>query len=626
MIGGCAGKILTVDLDKRRFTAWEPGEETYLDYIGGSGVGVRALYERQRPMADPLGHESMLGVLTGPLAGSGIVGGTRFSAVGKSPLTGTWGESSCGGFFGPALKTSGYDGVMLEGKADQPVYVLLDDGRAEIRDAADLWGLDSYETEDVLKRLYGEACQVVCIGRAGERLSKISGLIHAKGRAAGRCGLGAVMGSKKVKAIVARGSLSTPIAHPERFKELRSKYLGQIRNGVGSSNFYRTTGTPAHIEPAVIMGDSPIKNWGGTGRSDFSAAGDLGYGRLIGYRSKKQACWRCPIACWGTVKVEEGPFKIAESHQPEYETLAAFGPNCLLNDLEAVMKCNDICNRSGLDTISAGSVVAFAIECFENGILTLSDTDGLELTWGNAEAIVSLTEMIAEREGIGDVLADGVRIAAATIGSGAEEYAVHVGGQEPGMHDPRLEPSLATIYKMDASPARHTAASQYCPPPGLAEMLGISIPAFGKDQKTFTGRAEAQRVLAAMMDCVNASGICLFAYLSTTAEMLGECLSAVVGERFELTDLVRTGERIENLRHCFNLREGVNPLQNYVSGRVVGSPPLPDGPTQGVTLDIDLMVKEYLDVMGWDNVTARPSREKLQELGLGFVIPDLYLP
>lgn len=315
------------------------------------------------------------------------------------------------------------------------------------------------------------------------------------------------------------------------------------------------------------------------------------------------------------MKVSEGPFAV-EGHKPEYETLACFGTMCLNDNLESIVKLNDICNRAGLDTISAGCSVAFAIECYENGLITKDDTDGIELTWGNAEAIVAMTEKIANRDGFGDILADGVKVAAEKIGKGSEEYAIQVGGQEVPMHDPKFTPGLAATYLLDATPARHTQGGEL-----IAPSEGVDLPEF--DKTVFTGRAEFHRTLVNLMHLVNAAGLCMFGYLSMDARSIPEFMSSVTGWNFTMDDCQEVGERLATIRHAFNLREGLNPLERNVSGRIIGKPPLKAGPLKGISVDMETMAKEYLELMDWDTVTTVPSKKRLMELGLDEVAANI---
>lgn len=620
MLGGYAGKMLWVDLSSRRLATEPMDEQMCREYLGGYGIGMRLIYDRQKPGTDPLDPTSIVGIGTGPLTGTPAVIGSRFTVMGKSPLTGTWGDANGAGYFGPTLKRAGFDLAFFTGVSDAPVYLLIEDGKPELRDASNLWGKTTYETEDILKREHGKDLQVACIGPAGEKISLISCVIHDKGRAAARFGLGAILGSKKVKAIAVRGDRDVPVACPEEASRLRKKYLHQITvEKVGFSQAYMI-GTPGYTAVGAVNGDSPVKNWAGAGSIDFNAeaAQSLEHEKLFSYRTRKYGCWRCPIVCGGVVKIKDGPYRVEEAHQPEYETMSAFGSNCMNSNVESIIKANDICNSYGLDTISAGAIVAFAMECYERGLITKKDSGGLDLSWGNPEAVVKLTEKIAKREDLGEILSLGLAKAANAIGNGAEEFAVSVRGEALAMHDPRFEPAMAVIYKM--FPGKHIQASQFCKPPGLDD----SIPDFGTRRGEQAGRGKALRILECLCNVVNCSGVCLFGYLSTYVDCVPEFLTAVTGVKWGLEDAVRVGERISNMRQAFNIREGVNLIATPFPARVLGLPPLEKGPTAGFSVDMETVLSEYLDAMGWSPDEARPSRAKLMELGMEDIVKDLH--
>jgi len=608
------GKILWVDLSKGALKDEVLDEKLCRDFIGGYGIGARILFSRLKAGIDPLGPDNILGFMTGPLTGSPMLSGTRYAVVGKSPLTGGWGDANSGGDFGPYLKFAGYDGIFFTGISDKPVYLFIKDGKAELRDATGLWGKDSFQTEDALMSELGKDVHVACIGQSGEKLSLIAGIMNNKGRAAGRSGLGAVMGSKKLKAVAVTGSMEVPLADKNKANELRKNYLGQLSGPF--ADLFKNYGTPGLTALSAHSGDSPVKNWGGVGVVDFPDATPIGGDPVIERQAKKYACFRCPLGCGGHMKEGTGEYKYeAGAHKPEYETLAAFGTMCLNNNLESITKANDICNRYGLDTISAGCTISFAIECYENGLITKADTDGIELTWGNHRAIVAMTQRLADREGFGDVLADGEKVAAEKIGKGAEQYAMHIHGEEVPMHDPKLGFHYAVTYRLDATPGRHTQGSEGLAPPGL-------LPQY--DRKSPVGRGEAHKIGSNMTHIMNCVGMCLFMYICLpTINAIPEFMSAVTGWDVTVDDLLKTGERISNLRHAFNLREGLNPLQFKVPGRLLGKPPQEEGPLAGVTVDEDLMLKDYLAEMDWDPKTAKPSKKKLEELGLADVAQAL---
>jgi len=611
-------RFLWVNLTDGTMREEAPEEPLLRDFVGGYGVGARLLYDRMQPATDPLGPDNVLGFITGPLTATPAPTSTRWTVVGKSPLTGTWGDANGSGFFGVALKRAGYDAVFFTGIARRPLYLYLEDGRAELRDASHLWGQDCYQVEDWVKAELGKDVEAACIGPAGEKQALIAAIIHYKGRAAGRSGLGAVMGSKRLKMIAARGTMEVPLADSETVRALRQKYVKEITNGVGFSDFYRETGTPGYTPMGLVNGDSPTRNWGASVLA-FPDVEPLEFDRLLQYRVTRESCWRCPIACWGTSRVEYDG-QVVEAHQPEYETASAFGSMTLNNNYPSLIKANEICNRYGLDTISAGACVAFAIECYEHGLIGTNDTEGIKLAWGDHEAMNAMLEKLARREGFGDVLAEGVMRAAKRLGPAAESFAMHIGGQELPMHDPRFEPGMGVIYKIDATPGRHTQACQFLVPPGFPTRR----PGFGENREQQEGRGRWVKEASCLCHTMNASGVCLFGYLSTHVQFVPEFLAAVTGWAFTVDDMLLVGERIANIRQAFNVREGINAVARAIPKRAYGIPPLPDGPTAGITVQIEQMLREHLEEMGWTQDAAVPRRQVLERLGLEDIARDLW--
>ena len=601
MSGGYMGKILFVDLSRGTIKQEAVDENMCRDFIGGYGIGARILYTRQKAGVDPLGSENTLGLITGPLTGTLVPTGARYTVVAKSPLTGGWGDANSGGYFGPYLKFAGFDAVFFMGISSKPVYLLIDTGNAQLKDAGYLWGKDTYETEDVLMAEYGKQSRVACIGPAGEKLSLIACIMTDHGSTAGRSGLGAVMGSKKLKAVVVRGTMEVPVVNKAAASDIIKKHLKYLRTPQASTGLSRMDikhkyGTIFSTYNSAHSGDSPVKNWGGVGVIDVPDRSGLHHGVFAARVDKDHACWHCPIACKATLKAGESEYKYAAGcHRPEYETTAAFGVNCANNNTESINMANDICNRAGLDTISSGTAVAFAMELYENGILTMKDTDGIDLKWGNHHAMIAITAKLAKREGLGDILADGVKRAAEKIGKGAEQFAIHIGGQELGMHDPKIPGfGLASIkavsYQMDATPGRHNA---------LFGPYGF------------------------VTHCVNVTGVCHMGGWFEDSRLV-EYLNAITGWNYTWDDMLKAGERILNLRHAFNLREGINELKWPIHPRIVGKPPQTVGPLAGVTADIEAQIYWCLGALDWDRVTTKPSKVKLLSLGLDDVAKDLW--
>jgi aldehyde:ferredoxin oxidoreductase len=617
-LGGYMGKFLWVNLQDGSMEEEVPDEALLRDYIGGYGIGCRVLYDRMNPGVDPLGPENILGITTGPLTGTVAPTGTRWTVVGKSPLTGGWGDANGSGFFGPALKRAGYDAVFFTGISETPVFLLIDEGRAELRAAADLWGLDTYQIEDWVKTELGKDFEAACIGPSGEKLSLISGIVHCKGRIAARSGLGAVMGSKKLKMVVVRGTKPVPLAEPEAVKACNRKYVKEITSGVGSSNFYRETGTPGYTPSGARNGDSPTRNWAAS-TDHFPDAAPLEFEELLKFRLKRNSCYKCPISCWGTSQVEyEG--LVIEAHQPEYETASAFGTMLLNNNYPGIIKSNELCNRMGLDSISAGTCVAFAFECYEHGLISIEDTGGIDLQWGDHRAINALLEKITLRIDIGDLLAQGVMRAAEKLGPDAVPFAIHCGGQELAMHDPRYEPGLGVIYHVDATPGRHTQACQYFTPPGYE----TNRPDCADEPMQQEGRGRFVKEASSLNHVNSIAGTCLFGYLSTHVTFVPDFLAAVTGRAFDVQKMLTVGERVANIRQAFNVREGINFVTQPIPERAFGHPPLPDGPTAGVRLNIEAMRREHLEEMGWTQDAAVPEARTLIRLGMDDVAQDLW--
>ncbi|MGB8708067.1 MAG: aldehyde ferredoxin oxidoreductase family protein [Dehalococcoidia bacterium] len=612
MRGGYMGKILFVDLTHGKISEELAVDDLYQNFFGGYGIGARVLFSRQKAEVDPLVPDAMLGFVTGLLTGTPALFGSRYVVVGKSPLTGTWGDANSGGDFGPYLKFAGYDAVFFTGISPTPVYLFIDNCKAELRPAHKLWGKDTWETESLLQAELGKEARIACIGPSGESLSLISCIINNRGRAAGRSGLGALMGSKKLKAVAVMGNQKVPIAHELEIKAARTKHLGQLG---GAIEAFRNFGTCSGMNQLTQIGDAPVRNWKGTAL-DFTTAAAISDQRVIDLQERRYGCWRCPVACGGHMKPGTGQYNYpAQVHKPEYETLAAFGSMCLNDNLESIIKVNDICNRYGLDTISTGSTIAFAIECYENGLISNKDTDGIELRWGNHKAIVDMTEKLAKRQGFGGILADGVKRTAEQIGKGAEEFAIHIHGQEVSMHDPKRYLNYATSY-LDATPARHTQGNYSTKPAS-----GLEFPAY--DRKSTAGRGAANKMGSDLMHAISCAGLCQFGYGFMDASALTDFINLATGWDYSIDDLLKVGDRVASIRQAFNAREGVGISDFKVPGRVAGNPPPEAGPTAGRSVDFATLRSDYLAARDWD-ATGIPGKNKLLELGLEDVAKSLW--
>jgi len=658
---GFWGRIIHADLSGRTIAYEDLDEGFFRTYLGGVGIGARVLWERMKSGADPMGPENVLGFTPGLLTDTGTLFTGRFTVVGKSPASGGWGDANCGGSFSPYLKRCGVDALFLHGASAEPVYLYVDHQTAEFRDASHLWGKDTIETEKALQAAHGKGAQVACIGPAGEKRSFLAGICHDGGRMAARCGLGAVMGSKGLKAVVAAGKHRVGAADREAIRELnrsfrksldRFRFMERFLNdrALGLTGrlarpglvfprqpsdlwrlILRKFGTPSLTAMSAENGDSPVKNWTGVGAGDFP----LNRSRRIGaeavgrYVARKYGCYSCPLRCGGRMGVGEGHFPVEEMHQPEYETICAFGALLLNDDLSTIFRINDLLNRAGMDTISCGAAVAFAIECVENRILTKTETGGLELRWGHGEGIVRLVEKIICREGIGDLLADGVKRASEKIGRGSERYAVHCGGVEAPMHDPKFDPGFLLSYCCEPTPGRHTICSyQYLDLQHLEDQFSRAgkVPLFSTRGQRYrcddkVGAVAIDSFYKMLVDC---AGACLFGTQVGGPIPLCEWMNAATGWDLSRDDYLVAGERVHMLRHAFNIREGLNPVRDFrPHPRIRGDPPLGHGPARGVILDFDTLARSYYETMHWDLETGRPAREHLNALGLDDVAEAL---
>jgi aldehyde:ferredoxin oxidoreductase len=625
MFGGYAGKILYVDLTKGTLKEERPAEKTYRDYIGGHGLGVKVLFGKMRPGVDPLGPDNMLGFVTGPLTATSVPGTGRHMIVTKSPLTGTWAEANSGGTFGPRLKQAGYDAIFFSGAASKPVYLLIRDGKAEIKDASRLWGKDTYDTDDLLHEELGEEAVAACIGQSGESKSLIAGIVNEKGRIAARMGVGAVMGSKNLKAVVLLGkSTNILTGNPDKLKVARQAFSESIKNCRFDQGL-TALGTGGGVSNMVKSGDSPLKNWQLEGLDAMPTCKNLDSPNMEKFKLDSYGCQACPIRCGALIQVKEGPFATkTEMHRPEYESLAALGTNLMNDNLESVIKANDLLNRYGMDTISAGGTIALAMECYERGMITVKDTGGLDLRWGSPEAIVTLVEKMGKREGFGAVLADGAQKAAERIGKGAEQYAMAVRGQSPAYHDGRMSPVKGTFYFADAVPAHHMDTNQSAtlenggsigPAP---EYQVPKLAVFGD----YNQKGPLYAIGAEFYQVFSSAGLCSL-YTIGNPIPLAELIAGVTGWDYTYKEMLETGRRILTLRQAFNVREGISPDKMELPKRMLG--PKTVGPAKGVTVDFESLRAGYYNAMGWDLRSGKPYRKTLVDLGLDDMAKNLWL-
>lgn len=645
---GYMGKILRVDLSGGDIWEEEIPDKVYKAYLSGSGLGAWMLYRDVPAGADPLGPENMLGFVSGLLTGSGSLFTGRWMVVGKSPLTRGYGDANCGGNFSPAIKRCGYDGIFFTGISKTPVYLQIANGKAELLDATSLWGKDTVETEkSLIESSEKKKPRVVCIGPAGENLSLIAGIANDRGRMAARAGLGAVMGAKKLKAVVLSGTERVRVHNRNEIKRLSKRcnmyvkfqppfvsgpmtaYIGALtrmlpvqfaQDGMLFKIMLKKWGTVSMNQLSPEMGDSPLRNWDGS-NADFGMkkSSSVNPDVFTDCEIVKYYCFSCPLGCGGICSTNDGKYE--RTHKPEYETVLSLGGFCMNEDKDSIFYLNELLNRAGMDTISAGHVAAFAIECYEKGILSKEDTGGLELTWGNTEALVALIEKMIHREGIGDILADGVKRAAQHIGKGTDEAAIHAGGQELAMHDGRNDPGYALHYSVEPSPGRHTSGSQlyyemfqlWKKVRGLPKIRFV-YPKFAK-YKANKKKALMGAACSKFMNVVNGAGMCLFGVLIGVHRVpIFEWLNAATGWKKTPAEYMTVGERIQTLKQSFNIKHGIRPKDFKISDRALGIPPQDRGANKGRTVDIEKMMQDYWEVFGWDRETGDPLEETVERL------------
>jgi len=606
-LNGYAGRILHVDLSSGKIETEPLKEELARKYIGGIGLGIRLLHDYCPIGIDPFDPENPLILTTGPLSGSmAPTGGNGHAFVAKSPQTFGVGEAKAHGFFGTELKRAGYDAVIFKGKAEKPVYIWIDDDSVQIMDAKHLWGKSPAETEDILKGELGDYyIRVASIGVAGEKLVRIACIINEKSRAAGRTGLGAVMGSKNLKAIAIRGTKDVTVANLDEFKEF-VKILHERMKGPAARK-YRTLGTPENVLVLQSLGVLPTRN--------FSQATFEGAERVSGeylnerYVAKIIGCSSCAMRCEHTVVVPEGPYK-GTTTRIEYEPLWAMGPHCGIDKLDAISKGMDLCNYYGMDGISAGVIVGFAMDLYEHGILTKEDVDGLDLRFGNHEAMLEILHRMGKREGIGNILAEGAKIAAEKIGRGAEKYVPHIKGVEMTGYDIRGLKTAALGYAVSFRGADHNRHGSYAP-----DVKG-SVDRF----KAEKGRGKIVKEIEDLYTIIDSLIVCKFSrgvYYDTFKD-LAKLYNLVTGMNITAEELMITGERINNIARLFNVREGLSRKDDTLPWKIMNVPIPDEGPSKGAYVsqaELDLLLDDYYEVRGWDK-NGNPTPEKLKELGL----------
>lgn len=621
---GYAGRILRVDL-----TRGEAGKEP-LDsdlarrFLGGTGYASWLLYHEVGPEVDPLGPHNKLYFFTGPFTGTMWPQGNRYVVTTRSPLTGIWGEAHAAGHWAPALKFAGYDGLVVEGASPRPVYILVEDGRVEIRDAGHLWGKNVHETEDILLDAHGDDCRVASIGPAGENLVLVAAIVNDRDRVAARCGVGAVMGAKRLKAICVRGTGGVEVADRARYPEFCRRMIQKLLDDpiAGTRVVYGTAGL---MEIMSDIGRVPTWNL----RSGvFPGARRIGGRRLRqDYLIKPRADFACAQRCGRYVEVREGRFR-CRTGGPEFETLAALGSRCGVDDLEAVIYAGYLCNVLGLDTIGAGAVISWAMEAWERGLLPRELVGDLDLSWGNADTMVELVRRLAYRQGLGDFLANGSLRAARELGPEAEKLVMHVKGMEIAGQEPRGQKSMGLAMATSARGADHLYAFPVLDEGGFDEEIrrvyGPQYMPEMADRLSPVHKGHMVYVNENWAAVVESVGACKYGTMVPPTlgyEEVAEGLALTCGMDFSVADLEKLGERVVNLQRMYNVRLGLRRAHDTLPERLLKEP-APDGPARGHVVELDYMLDEYYRERGW-TPDGIPTRERLQELGLPELVRDL---
>lgn len=614
---GYYGKILEINLSSREVTETVIPEQDYRDYLGGSGLSARLFCERGYYEPDPFSEQAALLVFSGILTGQNVPTACKAVFCGKSPATGIWAEATVGGRWPADFKTCGYDGLIITGKADRPVYLYFGEQGLEFKDAAALWGEDTYTTQEKIQQELGEKVNTASIGPAGENQVLIASIIidGKDARAAGRCGLGAVMGSKNLKAIAVLPSGPAPAIYDSRgLAEARREALPKIREKAKGLTDFGTAGGVPVVEK---LGDLPIRNW--TGGSWAEGAAKVSGQAMVAedLRVKHVTCFGCPIRCGKDMKVLVGPHQGTVAHGPEYETIAGFGALCLNDDPNFIVAAHDLCNRLGVDVISTASAVAFAMELNEYGLLKGVDTGGLDLSWGNGEAILGLIQQIAFREKLGRVLAEGVKRAAPHFGPLAEEFAVESKGLEFPFHDPRAFTSMAIVYATGNRGACHLEGLTY-----FNENLSFPATLLGLPGEYDPHSPEGKPLLAkAMQDYLiifNALGLCKFLIRGHVTPLeIATWVSRVTGWKVDDQELLTTGERLFNLKRSINVKLGISRKNDTLPPRLLVHDRL-EGAAAGSLPHLGKMLSEYYGLRGW-TVEGIPRPETLRRLKLDWI-------
>jgi len=620
---GYCGRLLKIDLNSGSVDGILLNPDLIESYLGGSGIGARLLYDLLGDMikdADPLGPENPLIFMTGPFSGTTLPSTARMTVSAISPLTGLWGEANVGGYLGAQLKFAGYDGLVITGASEKPVYLYLDAAQAKLQSAADLWGKETYEATDFLQERHALGSRkpaVAVIGPAGEKGVLFASIAHNKGHHFGRSGMGAVMGAKKLKALVVSGSGQQTPFDPDRYKAVRQRIAGKMKESM-LAQVLNLFGTNCATDTGHMAGDVPVKNWQiGEWHEGIAALNGPAFDEVLTGRA---TCYACPVACKRVVEVKEGPFRTEEGPGPEYETITAFGTMCMIPDAAAVSKINDRCNKLGLDTISCGCSVAFAMDCYDKGLLSNEETGGLELKWGRADVVLELLEQIGKREGFGAQLADGSYRLAEKIGGEAFKYLSTVKRMEAPMHDPRAYHGIGLAYATSIRGACHESGIYMAIEHGIMEIDGIGLERsyIGQSSENKAKMVQLGQDFGMAFSC--AALVCNLGGMIYNEQDLCEALSAVTGKDWTPEEIVRCGRRIWMLKRAVNLLRGAGPEEDRLPGLLLS--PVKEGGAAGSVPEIEQMMKEYYALREFDDL-GYPSAASMIELGLDDVLQAL---
>jgi aldehyde:ferredoxin oxidoreductase len=619
--GGYTGKILRINLTDKTSREEKLPADMARDLIGGAGFGMKYLFDEVKAGTDALGPDNKLIFAPGPFTGTGLPCASRMAVTGKSPLTGAVGMALSGGQFPAEMKFAGWDAIIVEGKAEKQTYVFIKDSAVKFRDATHTWGTLTFDCQQIIKdELADQSVRVCCIGPAGEHLSKIACIVNER-RAVGRKGLGAVMGSKNLKAIAIRGTGSVSVASEEKYKAGRTAMLKAFKESPVLYPEFSRLGTPMVVDLTGAMGILSAKNWAATG--EFVPVEGIGIEAQESRKIGKEHCYDCPVGCSQMKLAKTGPYAGILTEGPDFETVYAFGSGTGIGEIDPIIAADRLADELGLDSISAGVTIGFAMELFEKGILTPKDTDGIDLTFGNDEAMMKVLRKIAYRDGIGDLLADGSLAAAKKIGKGTEKYAIQVKGLELPAYDVRGAKAHGLNYATSFTGADH------CRGYAFQEIFGIPIP-WEVDRFAIEGKGKLtkwnQDVRAATTDCPTMCAFLLdMAFAATCTQNTATLMEAVTGLSFTPEEVETVGERLNNLAKAFNVREGLTRADDTLPERLM-TEPLKAGASKGQMIsraDLDTMLDEYYTVRGWDAKTGVPTRAKLTELGLAYVADAL---